>query len=100
MTYEYLEVDTDELQRAGKGFTDGATQLQAIYDRLNSALMAEGECWGADETGQTFAEGYKKPSTQVLESFPKLKEGLDGIKKGVDQMAKTYKQAEDTSRLK
>ncbi|MER7546471.1 WXG100 family type VII secretion target [Actinomadura sp.] len=100
MTYEYLEVDTEELKRAGKGFHDGANQLKAIYDRLNSALMAEGECWGTDETGKTFAEGYKEPSTQVLESFPKLQKGLDGIKKGVDQMAKTYKQAEDASRLK
>ncbi|MEU8345922.1 Proteins of 100 residues with WXG [Actinomadura meyerae] len=100
MTYEYLEVDTEELKRAGKGFTTGATQLEAIFNRLSSALSAEGECWGTDETGKTFAEGYKEPSTQVLESFPKLKEGLEGIRKGVDQMAKTYKQAEDSSRLK
>jgi uncharacterized protein YukE len=100
MTYEYLEVDTEELKRAGKGFHDGATQLKAIFDRLDSALAAEGECWGADETGKTFAEGYKDPAKNVLESFPKLKDGLEGIKKGVDQMAKTYKQAEDASRLK
>jgi uncharacterized protein YukE len=100
MTYEYLEVDTEELKRAGKGFHDGATQLKAIYDRLNSALSSEGECWGSDETGKTFAEGYKEPSKSVLDAFGKLEKGLDGIKKGVDQMAKTYKQAEDASRLK
>ncbi|WP_030173597.1 WXG100 family type VII secretion target [Spirillospora albida] len=100
MTYDHLEVDTERLQRAGTGFQDGATQLKAIFDRLNAALSAEGECWGADETGKTFAEGYKKPSENVLGSFPKLQKGLEGIKKGVDQMAKTYKAAEDASRLK
>ncbi|TDB84413.1 WXG100 family type VII secretion target [Actinomadura sp. 7K534] len=100
MTYEHLEVDTEELKRAGEGFKTGAGQLKAIYDRLSSALSAEGECWGADETGKTFAQGYKQPATSVQESFPKLKDGLEGIKKGVDQMAKTYKAAEDASRLK
>ncbi|XRQ10853.1 WXG100 family type VII secretion target [Actinomadura welshii] len=100
MTYEHLEVDTEELKRAGEGFNTGAVQLLAIYNRLTSALSAEGECWGSDETGQTFAQGYTEPSTSVLESFPKLKDGLEGIKKGVDQMAKTYKAAEDASRLK
>ncbi|GAA4234946.1 hypothetical protein GCM10022254_41030 [Actinomadura meridiana] len=100
MTYDYLEVNTDELKRAGEGFHTGATQMQKIYDRLSNALNTEGPCWGSDETGQTFAEGYKEPSDSVLESFPKLKDGLDGIKKGVDQMAKSYKKAEDSSRLK
>lgn len=100
MTYEYLEVDTEELKRAGKGFERGAGRLEGIYKRLNEALSAEGECWGSDETGQTFAQGYKEPATSVLESFPKLKGGLEGIKKGVDQMAKTYKAAEDASKLK
>ncbi|WUH98125.1 WXG100 family type VII secretion target [Spirillospora sp. NBC_00431] len=100
MTDSYLEVDTEELKRAGKGFHDGATSLKGIYDRLKSALSAEGECWGADETGKTFAEGYKEPSQNVVDAFPKLEKGLDGIKKGVDQMAKTYKQAEESSRLK
>ncbi|TDC73623.1 WXG100 family type VII secretion target [Actinomadura sp. 7K507] len=100
MTYDYLEVDTEELRRAGEGFQTGAGQLKAIYDRLSEALGAEGECWGSDATGQAFAEGYKEPSTTVVDAFPKLKDGLEGIKKGVDQMAKTYKAAEDASRLK
>ena len=98
MTYNYLEVDTEELKRAGVGFQTGAGQLEAIFNRLSSALSAEGECWGSDETGKTFAAGYKEPATTTLDSFPKLKEGLEGIKKGVDQMAKTYKAAEDASR--
>ncbi|TQM67211.1 type VII secretion system (Wss) protein ESAT-6 [Actinomadura hallensis] len=100
MTYNYLEVDTEELKRAGVGFQTGAGQLEAIFNRLSSALSAEGECWGSDETGKTFAAGYKEPATTTLDSFPKLKEGLEGIKKGVDQMAKTYKAAEDASELK
>ncbi|MFG2084967.1 MULTISPECIES: WXG100 family type VII secretion target [unclassified Spirillospora] len=100
MTYEHLEVDTEELKRAGQGFQTGAVQLKGIHDRLTAALSSEGECWGSDETGKTFAEGYKEPSTSVEESFPKLKDGLEGIKKGVDQMAKTYKAAEDASELK
>jgi len=99
MTYEYLEVDTGKLKSAGEGFLEGATQLKAIYDRLDLVLSAEGECWGADRTGEAFAEGYKEPSKQVLESFLKFPDGLDGIKQGVDLMAKTYKLAEDASRL-
>ncbi|MFD0691548.1 WXG100 family type VII secretion target [Actinomadura fibrosa] len=96
----YLEVDTEALKRAGKGFHDGATALNGIFQRLDSALAAEGKCWGQDETGKKFEEGYGEPSANVLKMFPQFVKGLDGIKKGVDQMADTYKAAEDASRLK
>ncbi|MBE1533368.1 WXG100 family type VII secretion target [Actinomadura algeriensis] len=97
---EHLEVDTEALKRSGKGFHDGAERLTAIFDRLGEALNSEGKCWGADETGQQFEQGYGQPSENVLKMFPQLSKGLDGIKKGVDQMAKTYKQAEEASRIK
>ncbi|MFB4301423.1 WXG100 family type VII secretion target [Actinomadura sp. NTSP31] len=100
MTFDGYEVDTEALKRAGGGFDTNANTLQQILTTLNSALQAEGKCWGADETGQKFEEGYAEPSKSVLEAFPKLKTGLNGIKKGVDEMAKEYKKAEDASRLK
>ncbi|TDD61113.1 WXG100 family type VII secretion target [Actinomadura rubrisoli] len=96
----YLEVDTEALKRAGEGFHTGATHLDAIFKKLDGALAAEGKCWGQDETGKQFEEGYGEPSQSVLKMFPQFSKGLDGIKKGVDQMAKTYKAAEDASRLK
>ncbi|MFD0900996.1 WXG100 family type VII secretion target [Actinomadura sediminis] len=100
MTYDYLEVDTEALKRSGEGFHTGAQTLKSIHDRLSNALSAEGKCWGADETGQQFEQGYWEPAGNVLKMFGQLAEGLDGIKKGVDKMAKTYKQAEEASRIK
>jgi len=96
----YLEVDTEALKRAGNGFHTGATSLNAIFQRLDNTLSAEGKCWGQDETGKKFEEGYIEGHDSVLKTFPQFVKGLDGINKGVDQMAKTYKAAEDASRLK
>ncbi|WP_131736237.1 WXG100 family type VII secretion target [Actinomadura roseirufa] len=100
MTAEYLEVDTEALKRAGEGFHDRAAALDGILTRLDAALAAEGACWGRDATGKKFEEGYKGPCDDVRKMFPQLSKGLDGIKSGVEQMARTYKAAEDASRPK
>lgn len=99
MTYE-LQVDTEALRRAGRGFTTGSSNLKRIHDRLNAAISAEGKCWGGDTTGQEFEKNYLKPSQDVLKLFGELAKGLEEVRKGVDQMAKQYEAAEDAATIR
>ncbi|MBW8485287.1 WXG100 family type VII secretion target [Actinomadura parmotrematis] len=100
MTADGYEVDADRLKKAGTGFHDGAVHLKQIFDTLNSALQTEGKCWGADDTGKQFEEGYLKGAESTLKAFGELTKGLDAVKKGVDDMAKNYKDAEHNSKVR
>lgn len=97
MGSDELRVERDALRRDAKGFGDGSEALKKVFDQLNSALSAEGTCWGNDKTGEAFANKYTPVRDSTLKSFPSLEKSLTDIEKGVQKMAKNYDQAEKAS---
>lgn len=97
MSGEELRVEPGTLRRHAKGFSEGGEELKQIFDRLAAVLSAEGRCWGADETGQQFEQGYKEPRQGAYDAFTGLPGALEDIRSGLDKMAKNYKAAEDSS---
>jgi uncharacterized protein YukE len=92
-----LQVERDALKRNAKGFGDGAKTLKGVFDRLSSALSAEGACWGGDDSGKAFEGNYTKPRDSAFKSFPSLEKSLKDIESGVQRMAKNYDGAEEAS---
>ena len=100
MSGDEVRVYPAALKRAGGGFEDGSAQLKSIFETLSAALSGEGRCWGADETGQQIEQGYLQPAQDTLKAGPAIAKNLGEITKGIDQMAKNYMAAEDSSTVK
>jgi uncharacterized protein YukE len=74
-----MAVDPDALLRAAARFATLGAEVGDVVSRLRSAVDAEGACWGADETGAAFAEGYVAASGQVRESLVALPNTVDRV---------------------
>jgi len=61
-----LWVDPAHLRSVAPRFDALSQRMAEAAATLHSTLEAEGECWGGDETGTTFANGYL-PSAEVAE---------------------------------
>lgn len=85
-----FEVDVPGLRRGASQFGASSDSLDAVLQALNSALQAEGQCWGGDESGQAFAKEYVPNSTATLDAFKNLTKALDDIRAGVEQSADEY----------
>lgn len=92
-----LQVERAELRSKATGFGDGAQALGRALLTLSSALTAEGNCWGNDDTGKAFASKYTQPRDDALKAFSSLQKSLDGIEKNVRTMADNYDGAEKAS---
>ncbi|MBW4716078.1 WXG100 family type VII secretion target [Saccharothrix obliqua] len=85
-----FQVDVPGLRRGGARFSGAGDALDGVLRQLDSALRAEGRCWGDDESGQAFAGGYVPASTATLDAFRRLAGALQDIRTGVDRSADTY----------
>ena len=92
-----LQVEREALRKSAKGFGDESEALKHVFDRLKSALSAEGACWGGDDTGKAFADKYTPTVDSADKTFPSLAKSLKDIEDGVKKMAKNYDQAEEAS---
>ncbi|MFD6060974.1 WXG100 family type VII secretion target [Rhodococcus wratislaviensis] len=61
-----LWVDPAHLRSVAPRFDALSQRMAEVAATLHSTLEAEGECWGGDQTGTTFANGYL-PSAEVAE---------------------------------
>ena len=52
-------VDPDRFARSAQQFDGLAEELARTQLRLEYRQLAEGECWGLDEAGSEFAQGYE-----------------------------------------
>lgn len=94
---EGFEVQPDRLRAGATGFGGAGDAMSTAGTTLGSALDAQGECWGGDESGQTFAEDYVPNAQSVREAFGTLAEALQAIKTALDESANSYEGTDDTS---
>ncbi|MEW2443176.1 WXG100 family type VII secretion target [Micromonospora marina] len=91
---ESLGVDTERLTAARKRLDALHTRLGAVSAGLRGRLGAEGNCWGDDKTGKSFAEAYVKPQNSLREMLPALAEVMKSVSDGVGTMAKGFARTE------
>jgi len=53
-----LQADPDALRNTKTSFDSTASAITTAADQLAAVIAAEGECWGNDEIGQSFAQNY------------------------------------------
>jgi len=85
-----FEVQPDRLRSGATGFGGSGDTLSTAGTTLGNALDAQGECWGNDESGQTFAEDYVPGAEQVRAAFTSLAEALQAIRTALDESANSY----------
>ncbi len=82
--------EPDAVLRASQGLKGAADALQEAGKTLQSAVGAQGECWGNDESGKEFAKDYVPGSQGALDGFTNLVQGLLGMQRNVEQTMKSY----------
>lgn len=92
-----FNVQTDRLRRGAGGFGDSGDALSQAGTTLGSALDGQGQCWGGDESGQSFAKDYVPNSQKVRDAFGSLAEALQAIKTALEESANSYDNVEDQS---
>ncbi|WP_158851392.1 WXG100 family type VII secretion target [Saccharothrix deserti] len=89
-----FEVDPVALRAASPKFTTASEKLRDALASLGSVLDAEGACWGGDEAGQKFGEGYQPGAQLGREAFAGLADGLQSIREGLDASAAQWEQVD------
>ncbi|WP_406269868.1 hypothetical protein OH799_27495 [Nocardia sp. NBC_00881] len=74
-----LWIDTDELHASALELHQLAEETARMAAELNADLAREGECWGDDEPGKTFAQTYVPGAEQGMEGFENLAANLRAI---------------------
>jgi uncharacterized protein YukE len=92
-----FNVQTDRLRRGAGNFGTSGDALSQAGTTLGSALDAQGQCWGNDESGQSFAKDYVPNSQKVRDAFGSLAEALQAIKTALEESANSYDNVEDQS---
>ncbi|WP_433663012.1 WXG100 family type VII secretion target [Nocardia sp. CA-128927] len=74
-----FRADPDALRATRSGFTDVSDRIAAAAKNLQRVIDAEGECWGSDQIGRSFAKNYTP-------SVPKALKGVDGLSKAMNNL--------------
>ncbi len=82
-----LGIEPDVVRRGGTKIGQAGDGLTRVLDTLKAVLDAEGECWGADETGRAFAGKYVPGKDGTVEALGKVAEALGKIEQNLKQTA-------------
>ncbi|MBE1499703.1 hypothetical protein H4696_006803 [Amycolatopsis lexingtonensis] len=93
--------EPDAVLRASNGLVTAADGLDNAVKALQSALAAQGECWGNDDSGKEFAKDYVPGAQGAVEGFTNLVQGLRGMQQNVAKSMKALSGADEdvTSQL-
>ncbi|WP_330232860.1 hypothetical protein OHA40_10495 [Nocardia sp. NBC_00508] len=69
---ESLSVDLAQMRESAAELWQAAEDAERVTNELKAALADEGEFWGDDEAGETFAHTYKPGADRTLEGFDDL----------------------------
>ena len=89
-----FEVDPAALRSASPKFTSTGDKLGDAWEALRSVLDAEGQCWGNDDVGKKFAQGYTPAADTAREAFPGITGGIRSIRTELDATADTWEQVD------
>ncbi|APU13343.1 MULTISPECIES: WXG100 family type VII secretion target [Actinoalloteichus] len=90
MGNDNMEVDPPALRARSPQFDAAADQLEGAGTSIDGIVSTEGECWGGDESGMTFATDYVPAAQAAQENISALVEALRGIKLQLDAAADTW----------
>jgi uncharacterized protein YukE len=81
------------LDRAGQldGLSDTA---QSIFTELSDALAKAGPCWGEDQVGQSFADGYQDSAEATLALVKALPGQLSDVGGRLAEPARIHRSAD------
>lgn len=85
-----FQVDPVRLRSASPQFDAAADQLEDARTALETALAAEGPCWGGDDAGQAFARSYLPRAEATTTAVATLVQALRAIRVGLDASADTW----------
>ena len=94
-----LEIRPATLRTAAGGADGTAERLTGAVADLRAALEAAGGCWGDDEPGRAFGDGYRPARDAVLARLDGLAEGAASIGPGLVSMADDFDGAEEASTI-
>ncbi|TVT14927.1 WXG100 family type VII secretion target [Amycolatopsis rhizosphaerae] len=86
--------DPDAVLSSARGLRDAADQLREAGQALGSALAAQGECWGDDESGKEFAKDYVPGAKGATEAFGSLTEALTSLYENIAAAMEQYSGAD------
>lgn len=89
-----FKIQVDDLLAIAPTFDSCAELLSQALNAATAALDPLGSFWGDDEVGQKFAAIYQKPAADVTLLLAKTAEDLEGVYKGLADMAQKYGQTE------
>ncbi len=89
-----FEVDSTALRSASPKFSTTGDKLADAWEALRSVMDAEGACWGNDEAGQKFAQGYSPAADTARAAFPGMASGIHDIRTELDDTAATWEQVD------
>ena len=84
-----FQVDPVRLRSASPQFDAVADQLEDARTALETALAAEGPCWGGDDAGQTFSRNYLPQAEATTTAVATIVQALRAIRVGLDASADT-----------
>lgn len=91
-----FEVDPTALRAASPKFSTTGDNLRDAFNTLKSVLDAEGACWGGDDGGTSFAEGYLPAADSALQAFGVLIPAVHSIRTGLDESANAWEQVDQS----
>lgn len=85
-----FQVDPVRLRGAAPQFDRAADRLEDARSALDTALRAEGRCWGGDDAGQTFERSYLPQAEVTISAVGTVVQALRAIRTGLDASAGTW----------
>ncbi|BDT85147.1 WXG100 family type VII secretion target [Nocardia cyriacigeorgica] len=67
-----LKADPDALRATAPRFRSVGDGVATAAQRLRAVIEAEGACWGGDEIGKAFGDGYTPGATEGQEAIQGL----------------------------
>ncbi|MYR07552.1 hypothetical protein GTV32_15125 [Gordonia sp. SID5947] len=92
---DHLKVDVDTFRKKANEFHTLAGQMSSAEQLLADGLQHEGECWGHDDTGSSFADGYGPKATTTFQNATAHAEHLNGLADLLIKVADNYSATEE-----
>ncbi|MEV0295961.1 WXG100 family type VII secretion target [Nocardia sp. NPDC050710] len=85
-----LYVDPDEMRRTAAELRALAEETARVVAELKADLAREGECWGDDKPGKTFAESYVPGAKQGMTGFENLVQNVEAMSSNLRSTVESF----------